>query len=35
VKFSSKYAERIAAKHPVTLGKRFIHSRPEQEKRGD
>ena len=27
----SKYAERVAAKHPVTLDKRFIHFRPEQE----
>jgi hypothetical protein len=31
VKFSSKYAERVAAKHPVTLDKRFIHPRPEQK----
>jgi hypothetical protein len=35
VKFSSKYAERVAAKHPATLDKRFVHPRPEQEKRGD
>jgi hypothetical protein len=27
----SKYAERVAAKHPVTLDKRFIHARPERE----
>jgi hypothetical protein len=27
----SKYAERVAAKHPVTLDKRFIHPRPEQK----
>jgi hypothetical protein len=27
----SKYAERVAAKHPVTLGKRFIHPRPERK----
>jgi hypothetical protein len=26
-----KYAERVAAKHPVTLEKRFIHSRPERK----
>jgi hypothetical protein len=31
----SKYAERVAAKHPVTLDKRFIHPRPEQEKKGN
>jgi hypothetical protein len=28
----SKYAERVAAKHPVTLDRRFIHPRPEQKK---
>jgi hypothetical protein len=28
---SSKYAEHVAAKHPVTLDKRFIHIRPEQK----
>jgi hypothetical protein len=27
----SKYAERVAAKHPVTLDRRFIHPRPEQK----
>ncbi len=27
----SKYAERVAAKHPVTLDKRFVHPRPEQK----
>jgi hypothetical protein len=27
----SKYAERVAAKHPVTLDKRFIHPRPERK----
>jgi hypothetical protein len=27
----SKYAERVAAKHPATLDKRFIHPRPEQK----
>ena len=27
----SKYAERVAAKHPVMLDKRFIHPRPEKE----
>jgi hypothetical protein len=27
----SKYAERVAAKHPVALDKRFIHPRPERE----
>jgi len=31
VKFSSKYAERVAAKHPVTLDRRFVHFRPEQK----
>jgi hypothetical protein len=31
VRFSSKYAERVAAKHPVTLARRFIHPRPEQK----
>jgi len=31
VRFSSKYAERVAAKHPVTLDKRFIHPRPERK----
>jgi hypothetical protein len=28
----SKYAERVAAKHPVTLDKRFVHPRPERKK---
>ncbi|MGA2363769.1 MAG: hypothetical protein ABSG73_15110 [Candidatus Aminicenantales bacterium] len=27
----SKYAERVAAKHPVTLDRRFIHPRPERK----
>jgi|GEM_PF-523196 hypothetical protein len=27
----SKYAERVSAKHPVALDKRFIHPRPEQK----
>jgi hypothetical protein len=27
----SKYAERVTAKHPVTLDKRFIHARPERK----
>jgi hypothetical protein len=27
----SKYAERVAAKHPATLDKRFIHPRPERK----
>jgi hypothetical protein len=27
----SKYAERVAAKHPMTLDKRFIHPRPERK----
>jgi hypothetical protein len=27
----SNYAERVAAKHPVTLDRRFIRSRPEQK----
>jgi hypothetical protein len=27
----SKYAERVAAKHPVTLDKRFIHPTPERK----
>jgi hypothetical protein len=27
----SKHAERVAAKHPMTLDKRFIHPRPEQK----
>jgi hypothetical protein len=27
----SKYAERVAAKHPVALDKRFIHPRPEKK----
>jgi len=31
VRFSSKYAERVAAKHPVMLDKRFIHARAEQK----
>jgi hypothetical protein len=31
LRFSSKYAERVAAKHPVTLDKRFIHPRPEEK----
>jgi hypothetical protein len=31
VRFSSKYAERVAAKHPVTLDKRFIQPKPEKE----
>jgi hypothetical protein len=31
VRFSSKYAEPVAAKHPATLDKRFIHPRPEQK----
>jgi hypothetical protein len=31
VKFSGKYTERVAAKHPTMLDKRFIHSRPEQK----
>jgi hypothetical protein len=31
VRFSSKYAERVAAKHPVTLDRRFIHPRPERK----
>jgi len=31
VRFSSKYAERVAAKHPVTLGKRLIHPKPERK----
>jgi hypothetical protein len=31
VRFSSKYAERVAAKHPATLDRRFIHPRPERE----
>jgi hypothetical protein len=31
VRLSSKYAERVAAKHPVALDKRFIHPRPEQK----
>jgi hypothetical protein len=31
VGFSSKYAERIAAKHPATLDRRFIHPRPERK----
>jgi hypothetical protein len=31
VRFSSKYVERVAAKHPMTLDRRFIHPRPEQK----
>jgi len=27
----SKYAERVAMKHPVTLDKRFVHPRPEKK----
>jgi hypothetical protein len=27
----SKYAERVAATHPVTLDRRFIHPRPERQ----
>ncbi|MGA2361064.1 MAG: hypothetical protein ABSG73_01245 [Candidatus Aminicenantales bacterium] len=27
----SKQAARVAAKHPVTLDKRFIHARPERK----
>jgi hypothetical protein len=27
----SKYAERVAAKHPVTLDRRFIRPRPERK----
>jgi hypothetical protein len=31
LRFSSKYAERAAMKHPVTLDKRFIHPGPERK----
>jgi hypothetical protein len=31
VRFSGKYAERVTAKHPVTLDKHFIHPRPERK----
>jgi hypothetical protein len=31
VRFSGKYAERVAAKHPATFDRRFIHTRPEQK----
>jgi hypothetical protein len=31
VRYSSKYAERVAAKYPVTLDKRFMHPRAERK----
>ena len=31
LRFSSKYAERVAAKHPATLDRRFIHPRPGEK----
>jgi hypothetical protein len=31
VRFSSKYAERVVAKYPAALDKRFIHAKPERK----